>query len=160
MPEDKGQATALQKRAARYTVIDGALYRRSFSKPCLRCVSSGLVDPILIEVHEGVCGGHPGGRSMEDKIIHIGYYWPNLRKDAQEYSQKYDKCQRYADTPYAPAIEQTVISPTWPFDMWGMDLIGPLPTGPGQVNYVIIAVDYFTKWIEAKAIKNPTADDT
>ena len=41
-----------------------------------------------------------------------------------------------------------------------MDLIGPLPTGPGQVNYVIVAVDYFTKWIEAKPAKNPTANDT
>ena len=41
-----------------------------------------------------------------------------------------------------------------------MDLIGSLPTGPGQVNYVIVAVDYFTKWIEAKPAKNPTANDT
>ena len=63
-------------------------------------------------------------------------------------------------TPRALAIEQTVISPTWPFDMWGMDLIGPLPTGPGQVNHVIVAVDYFTKWIEAKPSKNLIADDT
>ena len=53
-----------------------------------------------------------------------------------------------------------MISPMWPFDMWGVDLIGPLPTGPGQVNYVIVVLDYFTKWVEAKAAKNPTADDT
>ena len=59
LPEDKGQARALQKRAARYTVVDGALYRRSFSKPLLRCVPPDLVDPILIEVHEGIRGGHP-----------------------------------------------------------------------------------------------------
>ena len=64
LPEDKAQAKALQKRAARYTVLDGALYRRSFSKPLLRCVPPDLVQPILIEVHEGICGGHPGGRTM------------------------------------------------------------------------------------------------
>ena len=131
LPEDKAQAKALQKRAARYIMVDRALYRRSYTKPLLRCVPPNLVQPIFIEVHEGVCGGHLGRRNMADKIIRMGYYWPNLRRDAQEYSQKYDKCQRYADTPHAPAIEQTVISSTWPFDIWGMDLIGPLPTGPG-----------------------------
>ena len=89
------------------------------------------MQPLLIEVHEGVCGGHPGRQSMADKIIRMGYYWPNLRKDAYEYSQKCDQCQKYADTPHAPAIEQTIVQPAWPFDMWGMDLIGPLPTGPG-----------------------------
>ena len=39
--------------------------------------------------------------------------------------------------------------------MWGMDLVGPLLIGPGQVNHVIVAVDYFTKWIETKAAKEP-----
>ena len=130
LPEDKAQAKALQKRAARYIMVDRALYRRSFTKPLLRCVPPNLVQPILIEVHEGVCGGYPGGRSIADKIIRMGYYWPNLRRDAQEYSQKCDKCQKYADTPHVSAIKQTVISPTWPFDMWGMDLIGLLPMGP------------------------------
>ena len=115
--EDKAQARALHKRVARYTVVDRALYRRSFSKLLLRCVSPELVQPILSEVHEGICGGHPSGRSMADKIIRIGYYWPNLRKDAQEYSQKCKKCQKYADTPHTPAVEQTIIQPTWPFDM-------------------------------------------
>ena len=93
LPDDRAQARALQKRSARYTVVDGALYRRSFSKPLLRCVPPHTVQPFLIEIHEGICGGHPGGRSMADKIIRMGYYWPNLRKDAQEYSQKCDKCQ-------------------------------------------------------------------
>ena len=91
LPEDKAQAKALQKRATRYIMVDGALYR-SFTKPLLRCVPPNLVQPILIEMHKGVCGGHLGGRNMADKIISMGYDWPNLRRDAQEYSQKCDKC--------------------------------------------------------------------
>ena len=38
-------------------------------------------------------------------IIYMGYYWPNLRKDAQEYAQRCNKCQRYADTSHAPVIK-------------------------------------------------------
>ena len=37
----------------------------------------------------------------------------------------------------------------WPFDQWGIDLLGPFPIAPGQLKYLIIAIEYFTKWIEA-----------
>ncbi|VVA33520.1 PREDICTED: rve domain-containing [Prunus dulcis] len=37
-----------------------------------------------------------------------------------------------------------IISP-WPFAQWGLDLIGPMPNGKGQIKFAVIAVDYFTK---------------
>ncbi|KAL5541777.1 hypothetical protein UlMin_009487 [Ulmus minor] len=46
----------------------------------------------------------------------------------------------------------TVTSP-WPFAKWGIDLIGPLPTARGQLKYVVVAIDYYTKWVEAEALK-------
>lgn len=41
----------------------------------------------------------------------------------------------------------------WPFAVWGIDLIGELPKGKGGVKYVVVAVDYFTKWAEAEGIR-------
>ena len=44
----------------------------------------------------------------------------------------------------------TMIS-SWSFVVWGIDLIGQLPKGRGSVQYIVVAVDYFTKWVEAEA---------
>ena len=48
----------------------------------------------------------------------------------------------------------------WPFAQWGVDIIGPLPTGKGQVKYAIVAVDYFTKWVEAEPLAKITEKKT
>ncbi|KAI9116835.1 hypothetical protein K1719_012201 [Acacia pycnantha] len=42
--------------------------------------------------------------------------------------------------------------PPWPFYKWGMDILGPFKTAPGQLRWLIVAVDYFTKWIEAEPL--------
>ncbi|CAL2255800.1 unnamed protein product [Prunus armeniaca] len=45
----------------------------------------------------------------------------------------------------------------WSFAQWGLDLIGPMPEGKGQVKYAVITVDYVTKWAEAEALATITA---
>ncbi|GKG27987.1 reverse transcriptase domain-containing protein [Tanacetum coccineum] len=44
----------------------------------------------------------------------------------------------------------------WPFYKWGIDIVGPFPEGPGKVKFLIVAIDYFTKWIEAKPVATIT----
>nr|GEX99182.1 reverse transcriptase domain-containing protein [Tanacetum cinerariifolium] len=39
---------------------------------------------------------------------------------------------------------------------WGIDIAGPFPEGPGNVKFLIVAMDYFTKWMEAKAVATIT----
>ena len=51
---------------------------------------------------------------------------------------------------------QTPIISPWPFTQWGIDLIGTLPMAKGQVKFAIVAVDYFTKWAEAKPLATIT----
>ncbi|XP_056686910.1 uncharacterized protein [Spinacia oleracea] len=53
----------------------------------------------------------------------------------------------------------TPITSPIPFAEWGMDLLGPYTMAPGGVRYVIVVVDYFTKWVEAEALKNAKAQD-
>nr|GEV46272.1 hypothetical protein [Tanacetum cinerariifolium] len=42
---------------------------------------------------------------------------------------------------------------------WGMDVLGPLPEAPRKVRFIIVAVDYFTKWIEAKMLAKTTENE-
>ena len=127
LPTDLQKARILVKRAARYTIIRDILYKRSFSLPYLRCVKADKITNLLYESHEGICGGHPAARTLADKIRGQGFYWPTMRKDTEDYVRKCDQCQRFADIPRLPSTELTMVAPTWPFDMWGIDLIGPFP---------------------------------
>ncbi|GJY85940.1 reverse transcriptase domain-containing protein [Tanacetum coccineum] len=51
-----------------------------------------------------------------------------------------------------PQQNLTPITPPWPFYKWGIDIAGPFPEGPGKVKFLIVAIDYFTKWIETKPV--------
>ncbi|KAI5350779.1 hypothetical protein L3X38_003670 [Prunus dulcis] len=63
---------------------------------------------------------------------------------------------RFANIPQLPAEPLTAMVSPWPFAQWGLDLIGPMPEGKGQVKYAVVAVDYFTKWAEAEALATIT----
>ncbi|KAI5333905.1 hypothetical protein L3X38_024037 [Prunus dulcis] len=127
------------------------------SLPYLRCLTPEEGHYVLREIHEGICGNHSGARSLAHKAIRQGYFWPSLHTDAQAFTQKCDKCQRFANIPQLPAEPLTAMVSPWPFAQWGLDLIGPMPEGKGQVKYAVVAVDYFTKWAEAEALATITA---
>ena len=97
-----------------------------------------------------------GGHSPSKKIIRQGYFWPTIKADSFDYVKKCDKCQWFATIPRAPPSELTMMTSPWPFVIWGIDLIGSLPTGKGGVKYIVVAVDYFTKWTEAKPLATIT----
>ncbi|KAL5543582.1 hypothetical protein UlMin_007366 [Ulmus minor] len=127
LPEDKAKARKTRLKAARYALIRGVLYRKSFSGPLLRCLTEKEIVEVLDAIHSGVCGNHSGGRSLAHKAITAGYFWPYMMKDAVKFAKKCEKCQKHA-----PLIHQhsepyhSVVSP-WPFARWGLDIIGKLP---------------------------------
>ena len=55
-----------------------------------------------------------------------------------------------------PAKRLTTISSPWPFAQWGIDIVDPLPQDKGQVKFILVAIDYFTKWVEAEALATIT----
>ena len=57
-----------------------------------------------------------------------------------------------------PSSLTQLILPAWTLQRWGMDLVGPLPTAQGNFKYAIVAVEYFTKWIEAKLLVTITSE--
>ncbi|XP_057432183.1 uncharacterized protein LOC130724932 [Lotus japonicus] len=118
------------REASHYTLLGDQLYRRGVGIPLLRCVSKEEAERIMFEVHEGVCASHVGGRSLAAKVLRAGFYWPTLRSDCMEYAKKCEKCQMYADLHRAPPEALSSMSSSWPFAIWGVDILGPFtPAG-------------------------------
>nr|CAN72897.1 hypothetical protein VITISV_003776 [Vitis vinifera] len=108
LPGDLKQAHKVRVQAARFTLIGGHLYKRSFTGPYLRCLGQSEAQYVLAELHEGICGNHSGGRSLAHKAHSQGYYWPTMKKDAAAYVKRCDKCQRYALIPHMPSTTKWV----------------------------------------------------
>ena len=104
------------------------------------------------EVHEGICRNHSGARSLVHKLIRTGYYWPTMLKDAQAYVKACDKCQRFRNLIRQPSEDLTPITAPWPFAQWGLDIIGPFPTTLRQLKFLVVGIDYFTKWVEVEPL--------
>ena len=79
-----------------------------------------------------------------------------MQVDAVELIKKYDKCQRFGNVQRLPAERMTMITSPWPFAQWGIDIVGPLPLGKRQVKFLLVAIDYFTKWVEVEALATIT----
>ena len=70
------------------------------------------------------------------------------------YVKKCNKCQRFSPLVHQPAGELNPLINPWPLAQWGMDLVGPLPRATGNRLWLIIATDYFMKWVEAESLAN------
>jgi len=156
LPQNTDEARKIKKRAARFTILNDVLYKRGFSMPYLKCVDEEEAKYILEEVHGGICGDHAGSRSLVNKVIRAGYFWPTMQGDAADIVRRCDRCQRYGNVQRLSAEKMTTIASPWPFAQWGIDIVGPLPQGKGQVKFLLVAIDYFTKWVEAEALATIT----
>ncbi|GJU85428.1 reverse transcriptase domain-containing protein [Tanacetum coccineum] len=98
-----------------------------------------------------------GTRSLPvAKALRTGYYWPTMHKDARALIKACQECQVHKPVPRNPQEKLNPITSPWPFYKWGIDIAGPFPEGPGKVKFLIVAMDYFTKWIEAKPVATIT----
>nr|GEW67532.1 reverse transcriptase domain-containing protein [Tanacetum cinerariifolium] len=76
LPEEKRKATAIRRKAGRYAVTNGILYKRSFLGPWLRCVRPLQENYVLREIHEGSCNMQAGPRSVVAKALRSGFGLP------------------------------------------------------------------------------------
>ncbi|XP_072071870.1 uncharacterized protein [Arachis hypogaea] len=102
-----------------------------------------------------IMGGHFGGERTATKVLQSGFYWPTLFKDSQKFVRNCDSCQRAGNLPHNHEMPQQGILEIEVFAVWGIDFMGPF--SPSFSNtYILVAVDYVSKWIEA--IASPTND--
>ncbi|GJR42486.1 reverse transcriptase domain-containing protein [Tanacetum coccineum] len=156
LPTKKEKARAIRCKSRRYTVINEVLYKKSYLGPWLRCIGPLQANYILREIHEGSCNMYARTRSVVAKAIRTGYYWPTMHVDARKMIRECQDCQVHCPVLRNPQQKLTPIMSPWPFYKWGIDIARAFPEGPGKVKFLIVAIDYFTKWIKAKHVTTIT----
>jgi transposase InsO family protein len=81
-----------------------------------------------------------------------GFYWSTAVADATNIVRSCQGCQFYVRQMHLPAQALQTIPITWPFSVWGLDLVGPLQKAPGGFSHLPVAIDKFSKWIEVRPL--------
>jgi hypothetical protein len=126
----------------------------------LKCITEIEGLEILREVHGGTYGSHSGPRALAAKVIHQGFYWPTIICTTNQVTRSCEACQKFSPRSGAPSQFAKLIAHTWPLQHWGMDIVRPLHTAEGNLKFTFVSVEYFTKWIEARAVSTITAKTT
>ena len=153
-----GQKQWLVRKAVRYRIINEDLYCKGKDLVLRRVPLSHEIESILSSCHDGVCGGHFAQEITSRKILQAGFVWPSLHRDVQHWCKTCKVCQKTGvrRLTYEP---QTPIQSFGPFDKWGIDAIGPLPRTQSGKEYIIMGVDYMTRWAEAVPTSRITASE-
>ncbi|MCR2847796.1 reverse transcriptase-like protein [Weizmannia coagulans] len=142
----------LRQLASHFVICGDRLYRRSTDGILLRCLGRDESDRVMRDVHAGVCGPHMGGHMLARKIMRLGYYWLTMESDCCRFVQRCPECQMHADLIHVPPSELHALTSPWPFSKWGIDIIGKIsPKSSRGHEYILVAIDYFTKWVEAQS---------
>ncbi|RVW22075.1 putative acyl-coenzyme A oxidase [Vitis vinifera] len=149
---------ALRHLATRFVICGDTLYRRSADGMLLLCLDRASADRVMREVHSGVCGPHMGGHMLARKIMMTGYFWLTMETDCCQFVQKCPECQIHGDLIHAPPSELHALTSPWPFSVWGIDIIGKVsPKSSSGHEFILVAIDYFTKWVEAASYARLTS---
>jgi ribonuclease HI len=155
-PGDVNEAKLLKHRSRDFTLMEGQLYKKGISQSMLKCVTETEDLQILREVHSGTCGSHSGPRALAAKVIRQGFYWPAIICAANRVRRSCEACQKFSPHSGNPLQFTKLIAHTWALQRWGLDIVGPLPTAQGNLKFTFVAVEYFTKWIEARVVSTIT----
>ena len=135
---------------------EGILYKIKKEKK-LQVIRRWETETILYMMHDNILAAHFGIKATYNKIKKR-YWWKNLKADVEIYVKSCDRCQRRGKPQEKQELHPIGIKS--PFHMIGIDFVGPLPITNKKNRYLIVAVDYFTKWPEAKAVTEATAKET
>ncbi|GJS95711.1 reverse transcriptase domain-containing protein [Tanacetum coccineum] len=155
----KGMSTQQKRKffkdVKHYFWDDPYLFRTCADQIIRRCVHGQEAFEILKACHEGPTGGHHSANLTARKVFDAGFFWPTIYRDAHSMIKSCDTCQRQGKISQRDEMPQNAIQVCEIFDVWGIDFMGPFPSSHGN-KYILVAVDYLSKWVEAKAL--PTND--
>ncbi|XP_025813056.1 uncharacterized protein LOC112890369 [Panicum hallii] len=156
LPANIIEARRIARRTKMYVATDGELYQCSPSTVgmLMKCIPTHQGKELL-EIHADICGHHAAPRLLVGKAFHQGLYWPTTLRDTEEVVCTCEWCHLYAWQTLLPALVLQTIPVTWSFVVWGFDMVGTLRKAPDGFTHLLVAVDKFTKWIEAKPSPKP-----
>jgi hypothetical protein len=161
LPPDRIEARRITQLAKTFVTIDGELYKRGPSPVgmLMKCILTKQGKELLLEVQAGICGHHAAPQSLVGKAFCQGFYWPSATSDVEEFVCMCKGCQFYARQTHLPAQALQTIPLTWLFEVWGLDMAKLLKKAPDGFTRLLITVDKFTKWIEAKPIVKTSSQE-
>jgi Integrase zinc binding domain/Integrase core domain len=125
------------------------LYKRQHGKTRV-VIPERKLTQLLETIHNHPLGGHFGARTTFDKISHK-YWWPKMFESIRDHINNCDTCQKRRREKEVAPLQNIV--PKTAFDHIGIDIVGPLPRTTQGNRYIIVAIDYLTKWPEARALQ-------
>nr|GEW10365.1 reverse transcriptase domain-containing protein [Tanacetum cinerariifolium] len=117
-----------------------------------RCVHGQEAINILKACHYGSIGGHHGPNYIAKKVFDSRFYWPTIYRDTQDLVKSCDVCQHQGKISQRDEMPQNSIQVCEIFDVWGIDFMGLFLSLRGN-KYILVAVDYLSKWVEAKVLR-------
>ncbi|XP_027356742.1 uncharacterized protein LOC113866050 [Abrus precatorius] len=149
----RSQIDKLKSNAKYYVWDDPYLWKFCNDQVIRRCVPNHEFQDILYFCHGTSVGGHFGPQRTARRVLDNEFYWPTIFRDADRFFESCEICQKVGGTitrrhemPQQPIIFCEI------FDVWGIDFMGPFPISTGY-SYILLAVDYVSRWVEAKATR-------
>ncbi|KAJ0954149.1 putative nucleotidyltransferase, Ribonuclease H [Helianthus annuus] len=139
-------------QAKQYIWDEPNLFKVGADQIIRKCVEDEEIPSVLSLVHESACGGHFSGQKTARKVLSCGLYWPTVFRDSFEYAKNCLRCQQMGSISKRDEMPMQPILVVDIFDVWGIDFMGPFPNSIGNL-YILVAVDYVSKWVEAIATK-------
>ncbi|KAH9726990.1 hypothetical protein KPL70_008483 [Citrus sinensis] len=158
LPSDltRAQKDKIKSDAKYYVWDDPYLWKHCSDQVIRRCVSEFEIPSILQFCHSYACGGHFGPKRTASKVLECGLFWPTLFRDSYMFCKSCESCQKTGNLSHRYQMPLTLILVCEIFDVWGIDFMGPFPSSFGN-SYILLAVDYVSKWVEAKATRTDNA---
>eukprot|EP00253_Pinus_taeda_P022868 PITA_22868 len=145
----KDERRKLRHLAKYYLIIGDTLYCRGVDSILWCCLTLEEAESVLNDCHNGACGGHLSGLATAQHILRADYFFPLLFKDCVEVVKHCHPCQIYTPKMHTHLAPLFPIVTVVPFTKWGIDFTTCNLPSAANHKYIILAVDYFTKWAEA-----------
>ncbi|CAF1071831.1 unnamed protein product [Brachionus calyciflorus] len=134
----------------RYFLKENVLCKKYKKYPDKILVPKKLVESVLSTCHDGLSGGHLGFKKTYAKVKQ-SYLWKNMLRDTNKWIRSCKMCAQIKSPQPNRANLIPIEGATKPFDMVGVDILGPLPETSRNNKYIVIFTDYLSKWAEALA---------
>jgi len=147
----------LQRQSKQFIIKNNFIYKKDKRKQgnLLRLIRKHELEPVLFMFHNDPTAAHFAVDAMFEKL-RDRYYWPQMYEDIRSYVHACDPCQRRGKFKKNQTLHPIPVNS--PFYQIGIDFVGPLPLTEQGNKYIIVAMDYLTKWPEAKPVPAATAE--